>query len=217
MVSSLLRVPLCNPCGKTPDKTTLNPCCVAWQKVGAQVGAYSSCLVSSHSLEDIKPSGNPVHTVSEMVSESRPPKTSRELQNAVRCMQLFSCAVLCKTERAVTRCCVSLALPALRRFQAPGKFWCDDTRVVQHGLVQLRPRPAWLHVQAHACHDWPSLCTYHPGSPNTNPAETHVQAVDAAKKRAVAQNVDYETFKNMVSVAHLRPLQAPNNTRTGGL
>ncbi len=36
------------------------------------------------------------------------------------------------------------------------------------------------------------------------------QAIDAAKKRAVAQGVDYDTFKNMVSVAHLRPLQAPS-------
>jgi hypothetical protein len=32
------------------------------------------------------------------------------------------------------------------------------------------------------------------------------QLIDAAKKRAVAQHSDYETFKNMVSVAHLRPL-----------
>lgn len=34
------------------------------------------------------------------------------------------------------------------------------------------------------------------------------QAVDAAKKRAVAQLADYETFKNMVSVAHLKPITA---------
>ncbi len=39
--------------------------------------------------------------------------------------------------------------------------------------------------------------------------------VDAAKKRAVAQRVDYDTFKNMVSVAHLRPLQAPDQTIRG--
>uniref|UniRef100_A0A7S1X9I0 Dynein attachment factor N-terminal domain-containing protein n=1 Tax=Tetraselmis chuii TaxID=63592 RepID=A0A7S1X9I0_9CHLO len=32
---------------------------------------------------------------------------------------------------------------------------------------------------------------------------------DEAKKRAVSQHVDYDTFKNMVSVAHLRPLHAP--------
>lgn len=32
------------------------------------------------------------------------------------------------------------------------------------------------------------------------------QEVDAAKKRAVAQYVDYDTFKNMVSVAHLKPI-----------
>jgi len=32
--------------------------------------------------------------------------------------------------------------------------------------------------------------------------------VDAAKKRAVGQLSDYDTFRNMVSVAHLRPLQA---------
>jgi len=36
------------------------------------------------------------------------------------------------------------------------------------------------------------------------------KVVDDAKKRAVAQHVDYETFKNMVSVAHLRPLHAPS-------
>ncbi|KAL6759894.1 PR46bm [Haematococcus lacustris] len=39
------------------------------------------------------------------------------------------------------------------------------------------------------------------------------KAVDAAKKRAVAQNVDYESFKNMVAVAHLKPLQAPSATK----
>mmetsp|Transcript_6253 Transcript_6253/g.21466 ORF Transcript_6253/g.21466 Transcript_6253/m.21466 type:complete len:249 (+) Transcript_6253:192-938(+) len=33
-------------------------------------------------------------------------------------------------------------------------------------------------------------------------------AIDAAKKRAVKQGCDYDTFKNMVSVAHLKPLQA---------
>lgn len=36
------------------------------------------------------------------------------------------------------------------------------------------------------------------------------QAIDAAKKRAVAQFCDYDTFKNLVAVAHLRPIQAPN-------
>ena len=30
--------------------------------------------------------------------------------------------------------------------------------------------------------------------------------MDAAKKRAVAQYVDYDTFKNMVLVAHLKPI-----------
>ncbi|DBB02441.1 TPA: hypothetical protein ACH3X3_011440 [Trebouxia sp. C0006] len=40
------------------------------------------------------------------------------------------------------------------------------------------------------------------------------QAVDAAKKRAVGQHVDYDTFKNMVAVAHLRPLQDPSLTQT---
>lgn len=40
--------------------------------------------------------------------------------------------------------------------------------------------------------------------------------VDDAKKRAVAQHVDYETFKNMVSVAHLKPIGA-EGTRTGTL
>lgn len=34
------------------------------------------------------------------------------------------------------------------------------------------------------------------------------QAVDSAKKRAVSQFADYDTFKNMVSVAHLRPIGA---------
>ena len=32
------------------------------------------------------------------------------------------------------------------------------------------------------------------------------QEVDSAKKRAVAQYVDYDTFKNMVLVAHLKPI-----------
>lgn len=32
------------------------------------------------------------------------------------------------------------------------------------------------------------------------------KAVDTAKKRAVAQYVDYDTFKNMVLVAHLKPI-----------
>lgn len=32
------------------------------------------------------------------------------------------------------------------------------------------------------------------------------KAIDSAKKRAVAQMVDYDTFKNMVLVAHLKPL-----------
>lgn len=32
------------------------------------------------------------------------------------------------------------------------------------------------------------------------------KAVDAAKKRAVGQYVDYDTFKNMVLVAHLKPI-----------
>ncbi len=38
---------------------------------------------------------------------------------------------------------------------------------------------------------------------------------DAAKKRAVAQRSDYDTFKNMVSVAHLRPIQAPDTHERG--
>ena len=38
--------------------------------------------------------------------------------------------------------------------------------------------------------------------------EAHRAQVDAAKKRAVGQLSDYDTFRNMVSVAHLRPLQA---------
>ena len=37
--------------------------------------------------------------------------------------------------------------------------------------------------------------------------EAHRAQVDAAKKRAVGQLSDYDTFRNMVSVAHLRPLQ----------
>ncbi len=42
-----------------------------------------------------------------------------------------------------------------------------------------------------------------------------MQVVDDAKKRAVGQNVDYETFKNMVSVAHLKPLQAASVPKNG--
>jgi hypothetical protein len=36
------------------------------------------------------------------------------------------------------------------------------------------------------------------------------KAVDEAKKRACAQASDYETFKNLVSVAHLRPIGEPS-------
>lgn len=43
----------------------------------------------------------------------------------------------------------------------------------------------------------------------------HTQVVDEAKKRAVGQNVDYDTFKNMVSVAHLRPIGAANTRAQG--
>lgn len=41
------------------------------------------------------------------------------------------------------------------------------------------------------------------------------QAIDEAKKRAVGQHVDYETFKNMVLVAHLKPLSAQVAPRIG--
>ena len=34
-------------------------------------------------------------------------------------------------------------------------------------------------------------------------------------KISVGQNVDYDTFKNMVAVAHLRPLQAANTAKNG--
>ncbi|KAG2486205.1 hypothetical protein HYH03_015167 [Edaphochlamys debaryana] len=36
------------------------------------------------------------------------------------------------------------------------------------------------------------------------------KAIDEAKKRAVAQRVDYDTFKNMVLTAHLKPTNAPS-------
>lgn len=39
------------------------------------------------------------------------------------------------------------------------------------------------------------------------------KAIDEAKKRAVRQNVDYDTFKNMVLVAHLKPIQATQPTK----
>ena len=39
------------------------------------------------------------------------------------------------------------------------------------------------------------------------------QAVDSAKKRAVAQVSDYDTFKNMVSVAHLQPIGAEKKSQ----
>ena len=42
-----------------------------------------------------------------------------------------------------------------------------------------------------------------------------VQVVDEAKKRAVSQNVDYDTFKNMVAVAHLKPIHAQSTGRSG--
>lgn len=32
------------------------------------------------------------------------------------------------------------------------------------------------------------------------------KAIDTAKKRAVAQYADYESFKNMVLTAHLKPI-----------
>ncbi|PNH11606.1 Coiled-coil domain-containing protein 103 [Tetrabaena socialis] len=35
-------------------------------------------------------------------------------------------------------------------------------------------------------------------------------AIDEAKKRAVSQRVDYDSFKNMVLTAHLKPLGAPS-------
>ncbi len=40
------------------------------------------------------------------------------------------------------------------------------------------------------------------------PARAWPQVVDEAKKRAVGQAVDYDTFKAMVSVAHLTPINA---------
>jgi len=45
--------------------------------------------------------------------------------------------------------------------------------------------------------------------------ERHRAEVDAAKKRAVGQLSDYDTFRNMVSVAHLRPLQADDRVDRG--
>ncbi|GFR44031.1 hypothetical protein Agub_g5187, partial [Astrephomene gubernaculifera] len=36
------------------------------------------------------------------------------------------------------------------------------------------------------------------------------KAIDEAKKRAVSQRVDYDTFKNMVLTAHLKPITAPS-------
>lgn len=39
------------------------------------------------------------------------------------------------------------------------------------------------------------------------------KVIDDAKKRAVSQNVDYATFKNMVSVAHLKPIQSARAPR----
>ena len=38
---------------------------------------------------------------------------------------------------------------------------------------------------------------------------------DAAKKRAVVQGGSYEDFQNMVSVAHLRPIQDKTSIRKG--
>ena len=32
----------------------------------------------------------------------------------------------------------------------------------------------------------------------------------------VSQNVDYDTFKNMVAVAHLKPIHAANTAQSGG-
>lgn len=41
------------------------------------------------------------------------------------------------------------------------------------------------------------------------------QAIDEAKKRAVMQRVDYDTFRNMVLVAHLKPITAPSERQDG--
>ncbi|WIA44147.1 hypothetical protein OEZ86_010485 [Tetradesmus obliquus] len=43
------------------------------------------------------------------------------------------------------------------------------------------------------------------------------QAIDDAKKRAVSQHADYDTFKKLVSVAHLKPLHAPSAGSQGNL
>lgn len=40
-------------------------------------------------------------------------------------------------------------------------------------------------------------------------------AVDSAKKKAVSQFADYDTFKNMVSVAHLKPINQPGAKGNG--
>jgi len=43
----------------------------------------------------------------------------------------------------------------------------------------------------------------------------HVMLSLPALPPSVGQNVDYETFKNMVAVAHLRPLHAANMANNG--
>lgn len=89
---------------------------------------------------------------------------------------------------------------------------CKHTRIHTHTCKQTFTRTTHAYTQMGPSDHTrmhtqmgPSLC-------NT-PFKT--QVTDAAKKRAVAQNVDYETFKNMVSVAHLKPLQAPNTISHG--
>jgi len=45
---------------------------------------------------------------------------------------------------------------------------------------------------------------------NANEADYRRKVQDDAKKRAISTLCDYDTFKNMVSVAHLKPINAPN-------
>ena len=70
------------------------------------------------------------------------------------------------------------------------------------------------------------------GAPSALPAAAHTrpttQAVDATKRRAMSQRVDYDTFAKLVSVAHLQPVNgtgaqqqqqrgtAPRKAATGG-
>ena len=74
----------------------------------------------------------------------------------------------------------------------------------RHGPVMAAAPPPPLRRRAAAAAHPASLC---PGPP---------QALDAAKKEAVVRRADYDTFKALVSAAHLRPMRGGLQLGSGG-